>query len=48
MNDLKDIKQAVVTYGLHFSFVKEMIETRVSNVKATPHDFFSVSFSSPG
>ena len=25
MNDLKEIKQAVITYGLHSTFVKEMI-----------------------
>ena len=39
MNDLKEIKQAVVNFGLHSAFVKEMIRTWASNVRATPHDF---------
>ena len=39
MNDLKEIKQTVVNYGLHSTFVKEMIRTWVSNVRAIPHNF---------
>ena len=27
MNDLKEIKQAVITYGLHSIFIREMIKT---------------------
>ena len=46
MNDLKEIKQAVVNYGLHSTFVKEMIRTWASNVRAISHNF-SVSFSGP-
>ena len=37
MNDLKEIKQAVVTYGLHSTFVKEMVKTWASSIKAMPH-----------
>ena len=36
MNDLKEIKQAVVNYDLHSAFVKEMIRNWASNDRATP------------
>ena len=38
MNDHKEIKQGVINYGLHSAFVKEMIRTWASNVRATPAD----------
>ena len=37
MNDVKEIKQAVVTYGLHSAFVREMIKTWSSSIRAMPH-----------
>ena len=37
MNDLKEIKQVVVTYGLHSAYVREMIKTWASSIKVTPH-----------
>ena len=36
MNELKEIKQAVITYGLHTSFVKVMTKTWASDATATP------------
>ena len=39
LDDLKKIKQAILNYGLHSPFVKEMIRTWASNVRAIPHDF---------
>ena len=42
MNDLKEIKQAVVTYGLHPAFVKEMIKSWVSSIKVPRNDFFQL------
>ena len=36
MNDLKEIKHTIVTYGLHSSFVKVMIKTWASDVRAPP------------
>ena len=45
LNDLKEIKQAAVTYDLHSTFVKEMIKTWASNVRATTIIFLSVSSS---
>ena len=39
LNDLKEIKHTVITYGLHATFVKEMIRTWDSNVISMPHDF---------
>ena len=38
MNDLKEFKQAVVSYGLHSLFVREMVKTWASNNMATPFD----------
>ena len=37
MNDLKEIKQAIVSYGLH-SLFREMVRTWTSRNKVTPHD----------
>ena len=39
MNVLKEIKHAIITYGLQPTFVKEMIRTWASNVRAISHDF---------
>ena len=41
MNDLKEIEQAKVNYGLHSVFVKEMIRTWDANVRAIPMTFLS-------
>ena len=46
MNDLKEIKQADVTYRLQSAFFREMIKTWSSSINVTWLD--SVSFSSPG
>ena len=37
MSDLKEIKQAIVNYGLHSSFVREMLKTWPLSNKATTH-----------
>lgn len=39
MNDLKEIKQAIVNFGVNSAYVKEMIKTWASNARATPYDF---------
>ena len=39
MNDLKEIKQAVVSYVLHSAFVREMVKTRASSIKVMPHNW---------
>ena len=39
MDDLKEIKQAVVAYGLHSSFVREIDKTSAFISKATPPDW---------
>ena len=36
------IKQALLTYDLHSTCVKEMIKTWASGIKATLHDFFQL------
>ena len=36
MSDLKEIKQAIVSYGLHLPFVREMVKTWASSTKL-PH-----------
>ena len=38
----KEIKQAVVTYGLQFVSVKEMVKTWASSIKAMPHDWLQL------
>ena len=38
MNDLKEIKQALVSYDLYSPFVMEMVKTWVSSNKAITHD----------
>ena len=38
VSDLKEIKQTIVTYGLHSSFVREMVKTWAFSKKATPHN----------
>ena len=42
MKDLKEINQAIVTYGLHSAFVREMIKTWASSIKAMPHDWLKL------
>ena len=42
MNDLKEIKQVFVTYGLHLAFVREMEKASASRIKLTPHDWFQL------
>ena len=36
MNDLRKIKQVIINYGLHSTFVREMIRTWASNIRANP------------
>ncbi|XP_050021481.1 uncharacterized protein [Alexandromys fortis] len=43
MNDLKEIKQAVMTFGMHSSFVKEMLKSWASTSRATPLDWLQLS-----
>ena len=42
MNDLKEIKQAVVTYGLHSTFIREKVKTQVSSIKAFSYDWLQL------
>ena len=39
MNDLKEFKQAIVNYGLHSSFVREMLKSWALSNRATPKDW---------
>ena len=39
MTNLKEIKQAIIAYGLHSSFVKEMVKTWASSNQETPQDW---------
>ena len=39
MSDLKEIKQVIVTYRLHLSFVKAMVKTWPFSNKTNPHDW---------
>lgn len=41
MNDLKEMKQAVVIYGLYEAFLREMLRTWASSNKATLHVGFN-------
>ena len=41
MSDLKEIKQAVVTYDLHSEIVKELIKTWASNIRETYRTFIN-------
>ena len=41
IKDLKDIKQ-VVSYGRHSPYVRELIKTRASRNKITPHDWLQL------
>ena len=43
MKDLKDIEQAVGSYGIHSPFVREMVKTWAVSNKVIPHDSFSQS-----
>ena len=42
MNNLKAIKQAIVTYGLHSTFVREMVKTQDSSIKPTEHNWLQL------
>ena len=42
MNDLKEIKQAVVTYGLNSSFVRKMVKTWASSIKSMLHNWLQL------
>ena len=39
MSDLREIKQAIVAYRLHLSFVREMVKTWAFSNKATSHNW---------
>ncbi|KAK7806240.1 hypothetical protein U0070_008903 [Myodes glareolus] len=39
MNDLKEFKQAIVNYGLHSSFGREMLKSWALSIKATHQDW---------
>ena len=39
MTDLKEIKQAIVAYGLHLSFVRKMVKMWAFSSKATTQDW---------
>ena len=39
MSNLKEIKQVIVNYELHSSFVREMVKAWALSNKATPHDW---------
>ena len=42
MTDLKEIKQAIVSYGIHLSFVREMVKMWASSKKAVPQDWIQL------
>ena len=42
MTDLKEIKQAIVVYGIHSSFIRKMVKTRASGNKAMPQDWIQL------
>ena len=42
MNDLKEIKQAIVSYALHFSFVREVVKMWTSSKKAIPQNWLQL------
>ena len=49
-NEKKEIKQATVTYGLHFTFGRDMAKTWAlhgQSIQITPHDWLQL-FISPG
>ena len=39
MTDLKEVKQAIVAYGLHSSFVRKIVKTWVFSSKDMPQDW---------
>ena len=39
MIELKENKQAIVSYGLHSPFVREMVKMGVSSNKTIPHNW---------
>ena len=40
--DMKEIKQAVVSYGMHSPHVRELVNTWASRNKVTPHDWLQL------
>ena len=42
MNDLKEIKQASITYGLHSIVVREIVKTWASVIKTIPQDWLQL------
>ena len=38
VKDLKDIKQELVSYGMHSPYVRELLKTWASRNKVTKHD----------
>ena len=42
MNELKEIKQAIVTKDMHSAFAREMVKTWASSIKAMPHDWLQL------
>ena len=42
MNDMKEIKQAVMSFGLHSSFFKEMLKTWSISNKVKCHDWIQL------
>ena len=42
MTDLKEIKQAIVSYGIHSSFIREMVKMWASSNKAMPQDWIQL------
>ena len=42
MTDLKEIKQTIVSYGIHSSFIREMVKMWASSIKATAQDWIQL------
>ena len=42
MNDLKEIKQEIMFYGINSSFVREMVKMWTSRNKAMPQDWIQL------
>ena len=42
MSYLKEIKQAILSYGLHIPFVREMVKAWASRNKIIPHNWLQL------
>ena len=42
IKDLKEINQAVVSYGMHSPYVRELLKILASRNKVTPHFWFQL------